>query len=105
ELSAGPNVALADLLAGRQELAACSFGETFRSHLDEEVVGGAKLLASVNSSTAAAKPLPVEQMRTREFRLDPCALQPVDRRCVRLPRRAILRDDRVAPRQNAHGPI
>ena len=71
--------ALADLLAGREQLAAGALGERLHPDRRELFVGRPQLRARVDAATFAAQPLSVEQVRARELRAQARAPQPLDR--------------------------
>src|SRR4051794_1371088 len=60
-------------LARGLEFAAGAFGERLGAHRDEQLVGGAELLARVRAPALAAQPLAVEQAGARELDADPRA--------------------------------
>ena len=68
QLVARLGAALADRLAGGEQLAAGALGERLDAHLGEHVVRRAQLLAGVDAPALAAQPFAVEQMRARELR-------------------------------------
>ncbi len=72
ELVARLGAALADLLAGRHQLAAGAFGERLHPRRVEQLVGGAEPLTGIHPMALPAKPLPVEQMCTGELGAHSC---------------------------------
>jgi len=85
--------ALADLLSGREELAASAFGERLHSHRGEQFVCGSKLVTGIGASVVAAEPFAVQQMCPCEVRTRRRLAQMVDRvDSVRIgPRRVVPR--------------
>ena len=58
---------LPDLLAGRNQLAACTLGESRQAHRRQHGVSGAQLLACVDAASVAPKPLSEHEVATGDF--------------------------------------
>ena len=58
---------LADLLAGRRQLAPSALGEGFHADRDEQVVGRSQLLPGVDAAILPPQPLAVEQVRPSQL--------------------------------------
>ena len=76
--------ALADGLAGGQELAPGALGERLDAHAGEHVVGRAQLLARVDAAALAAQPFAVEQMAAGELDAQAGPAEPRDRLTVEI---------------------
>src|SRR5829696_8415561 len=63
ELVAGVIAALADLLAGGQQLVPRTLGKSLRAHRKQRLERDPQLLARIDASSLTAQPLPVEQAR------------------------------------------
>jgi hypothetical protein len=74
--------ALADRLAGREQLASRALGETARADRADQLVRCAELFAGVHAAALAAQPLSVEQLRPRQLRAQACASEARDRLAV-----------------------
>ena len=82
ELGAGLGRAFADGLTGGPQLAPGALGECLESHLGEQVVSGAELLACVQSTAVAAQPLAVDEVGAGELGADAGTAEPLDRLSV-----------------------
>ena len=79
EIVAGTDVALADLLARRDQLPTRPFRERLGAHHDEHLVCGAQLTASIDSPVLPSQPLAVQKVRSGEFSSELRATQPLQR--------------------------
>src|SRR4051794_17603312 len=79
QLLAGLQPALADALAGGQQLTLGAGGERRGAHARELLDRRAQLLASVEAAPLAPQPLAIEQARPRELQTHAGAPQPLDR--------------------------
>jgi len=70
ELATRCIVALADLLAPRDQFAGCAVGKCIHPHCDKHLVRPAELLTRINAPALAAQPFAVEQVGARSFRRD-----------------------------------
>src|SRR3954454_24819367 len=67
QVVAGVVAALADGLAGREQLVPGAFSERVRAAGVEYLVGAAQVLARVRAAALAAQPLSIEQVPAREL--------------------------------------
>ena len=82
ELVAGVVAALADLLAGGQQLVPRTLGESLRAHREQRLARDPQLLARIDAPALTAQPLPVEQARACELDADARAGEAIDRLAV-----------------------
>src|SRR5690349_20800571 len=105
ELVACLGAALADLLAGREELAACAFGEGLHADDGEHLVGRAELFAGVDPAALAAKPLAVEEVGTRGLRAERRAAQAIDGLAVEILGDGAVAQQRSGARLDSERPL
>ena len=79
---AGLDLALADALAGGQQLTLGALGERLGAHAREQLERGAQLVAGVDAAPLASQPLAIEQVGPRELHAHAGAPQPLDRLLV-----------------------
>src|ERR687898_1034437 len=82
ELVAGVIAALADLLAGGQQLVPRTLGESLRAQREQHLARDPQLLARIDTSPLTAQPLPVEQARACELDADARVGEAIDRFAV-----------------------
>src|SRR5215207_5369840 len=82
ELVAGVVAALADLLAGGQQLVPRTLGESVRAEREQRLARDPQLLARIDAPALAAQPLPIEQARACELAAHARAGEAVDRLAV-----------------------
>jgi hypothetical protein len=83
EIEACVNGAFADRLTGCQKFAAGTVGERVGPHAQQQLVGGAQLLAGVDAATSASKPLAVQELRPRQIEAEAGRFQPLNGLVVR----------------------
>ncbi len=79
ELLAGLDGALADALAGGQQLALGASCERLDPHRTEHLTRSAQLLPGVEAPAFTAEPFAIEEMRPGELHADPRASESFDR--------------------------
>ena len=77
-------VRLRGILTGRLQLQPSALDERLHAEVCEELVGDSQLLASIDTSAVAPKPLAVEEVGTSELHADAGASEPLDRLPVEL---------------------
>src|SRR5215207_1318982 len=82
ELVAGVIAALADLLAGGQQLVPRTLGKSLRAHREQRLARDPQLLARIDAPSLTAQPLPVEQARACELDADARVAEVIDRLAV-----------------------
>src|SRR5829696_5995043 len=82
ELVAGVIAALADLLAGGQQLVPRTLGKSLRAHREQRLARDPQLLARIDAPSLTAQPLPIEQARACELDSDARAGEAIDRLAV-----------------------
>ena len=70
ELTLSLDATLAHRFAGSKELVAGALRESLHADRDEQVIGGPKLLARIDTTPLATQPLPVQQMSASELRAE-----------------------------------
>src|SRR3954469_1021542 len=98
EVITGVVSALAHLLTGGEQLASRALGKSVRSHLGEEVIGLAELLAGVDPPVLTPQPLAIGEPGTREVRRRPRLPERLDSRAMQMLGRLTVFEERAHAR-------